>query len=126
MILLFTILTNALEAVYEGLYDNGKKTISGIIEFVQKLIGITTVAYVTYGLTVGTIDIPLWKIITGFVLIRFLIFDYIYNKTRGIPLYYTGTTKLYDKLLSKVPGHFILFVKVILGIVGTIFLLNLN
>lgn len=126
MILLLTILTNALEAIYEGLYDNGKRTISGIIELFQKLIGITTVVYVTYGLTVGTIDIPLWKIIVGFILVRFLLFDYIYNKTRGLHLYYQGMTKIYDRLLSNVPAHFILFIKVIAGIIGIVFLLGIN
>lgn len=126
MILLLTILTNALEALYEGLYDNGKKLLSGIIEFIQKIVAVSTVAYVTYGLTVGTIDIPIWKIITGFILIRFLLFDFVYNKVRGLPVLFIGSTKIYDKLLSKVPNNFILFVKVIAGIVGTAFLLGLN
>lgn len=126
MILLLTILTNALEAIYEGLYDNGKKTVSGIIEMCYKFIGVFTVAYITYGLTAGLILIPFWKIIIGFIFIRFLIFDYTYNKIRGLSLYYQGTTKLYDQMLSSVPGHFILFVKVIAGIVGTTFLLGIS
>jgi len=125
MILIFTILWNALEAIADGLYDKGKKTISGVIEFIGKLVGIFTVAYVTYGITVYTIDIPVWKIILGFVFVRFLIFDYIYNITRGLEFEYIGNTKLYDKFLQKVPWHYLLFIKTICGIVGISFLLNL-
>lgn len=126
MILLLSILYNALEAIYEGLYDNGKKLLSGIIEFISKLFSVATVAYITYGVTVGLITIPIWKLIIGFILIRFLLFDFVYNKVRGLPALFTGSTKIYDKLLSKIPSHFILFIKVIAGIIGIIFLLGLN
>ena len=126
MILLLSILTNALEAIYEGLYDNGKKTIAGILELIQKAVGVFTVAYITSDLLTHHIYIPIWKLIVGFILIRFLIFDYIYNITRGLSLTYIGNTKLYDKFLNTVPGHFIAFVKIILGLMGTCFLLGLS
>lgn len=126
MILILTILTNALEAIYEGLYDNGKKMLSGIIELTYRLLGAFTIVFITYGVTVGQIDISVWKLITGFIFVRFLIFDFTYNKTRGLPLMYIGSTKIYDKVLSKIPISFIVFIKFICGIVGTAFLLGLN
>lgn len=125
LILIFSIVWPILEAVYEGLYDNGKKTVSGIVEFLHKLVVVGTTAFVTYGVTVGMIDIPVWKLILGFVFIRFLLFDYTYNITRKLPLGFIGTTKIYDKVMSKLTswGH---FVKVICGVVGTAFLLGLK
>lgn len=126
MILLLSILTNALEAIYEGLYDSGKKTIAGILEFIQKIVGVATVAYVTSGILTHDINIPIWKLIVGFIAIRFLIFDYIYNAVRKLPLDYRGRTKLYDKITSKVPGHFLFFVKFIVGVLGAAFLLGLG
>jgi len=125
MILLLTILWHSLEAIADGLYDKGKKTISSIVEFINKLVAIGTTAYVTYGVVVGSINIPVWKLIAGFVFIRFLIFDTIYNLTRGLPWNYVGSTKLYDKVLAKT-GSWGWFLKAILGIVGIAFLLGLK
>ena len=125
MILLLTILWHTLEAIADGLYDKGKKTISGIVEFIGKLITIGTTAYVTYGVVVGSIDIPIWKLIAGFVFVRFLIFDFIYNVTRGLSLWYIGNTKIYDKVMIKL-GTWGLFVKFCCGIVGIVFLIGLK
>jgi hypothetical protein len=125
LILILGIIWPTLEAVYEGLYDNGKKTISGIVELLHKLVVVGTTAFVTYGVTVGTIDTPIWKLILGFVFIRFLLFDYIYNITRKLPLGFIGTTKIYDRVMSKL-GNWGTFIKICCGIVGTAFLLGLR
>ena len=42
-------------------------------------------------------SVPLWKLITGFVFVRFAIFDIAYNLTAGEEMYYIGMTKRYDK-----------------------------
>ena len=123
MILLFAILFNSLEAVYEGLYDKGIKLWSGIVEFVLKAIIIFVCLNWFAGIHPMIHYEPLWKTILGFVFIRFLIFDIIYNLTRGLQWNYIGNTKIYDKLISKL-GGFGWFVRLILGIIGIVFLLQ--
>jgi hypothetical protein len=44
--------------------------------------------------------------ILQYVFIRFALFDYTYNATRGLPMGYTGNTSHYDKLMQKVPNSF--------------------
>lgn len=67
--------------------------------------------------------IPIWKMITGFVFVRFAIFDVTWNLARGIRWNYYGTTKLYDRIMYEL-GGFGWMMKVISGIIGTIFLLG--
>ena len=127
MILLFTILFNALEAVHEALYDNGKKLLSGIIEAVLKAMVVSIALAWFAGIHLFDLDyIPYWKLLTGFVFVRFLMFDVIYNVTRGLPLLFMGSTKLFDRILSKVPASFLAFVRVVLGIIGICFLIGIQ
>jgi hypothetical protein len=53
-----------------------------------------------------------------YVLIRFAVFDYTYNATRGLPMGYTGNTSHYDKLMQKVPNGFEAWSKSIFLTVG--------
>ena len=125
MILLFTILFNVLEAVYEGLYDRGIKLWSGIVEFIQKGI----VVFICINWFAGIHPIvhfaPVWKGVVGFVFVRFLIFDVVYNLVRGLRWNYIGNTKIYDKVMAKL-GGFGWFVRIICGIVGIIFLIGIT
>jgi hypothetical protein len=41
-----------------------------------------------------------------YAFIRFAVFDYTYNATRGLPIGYTGNTSMYDKAMQKVPNSF--------------------
>jgi hypothetical protein len=131
MILLFTILFNALNALSDGLYDNGKKTFSGIIRF----IGLGPVIVLALAELSGlhwfsVTDKDFISIVISFVLVRYFLFDAIYNLTRGLNIFYIGTTKLYDKLLQKflswtgMAGFIILIAtKMIAGFLGIIFLI---
>lgn len=126
MVLLFTLLFNALEAVYESLYDKGKKSPSAIFEFVLKVGVVATCLYYYSGWHFLWYKIiPLWQVFLGFILIRFAIFDLIWNLTRGMKWNYYGTVKLYDRIMAKF-GGFGWFVKIICGIVGVCFLLGIE
>ena len=127
MILLFTILFNVLEAVHEALYDNGSKLLSGIIEAILKALIVSIALAWFAGIHLFNLDyIPFWKLFTGFVFVRFLMFDVIYNVIRGLPLLFMGSTKLFDKIFSKVPASFLAFVRVVLGIIGICFLIGVQ
>jgi len=69
--------------------------------------------------------IPTWKLITGFVFVRFAIFDIAYNLTSGLKWNYYGTTKLYDRIMIRL-GGWGWWIKLCLGIIGACFLLGLS
>lgn len=125
MVLLLAIIVICFEAVVEGLIKRHSPAISEIIFkwWVQWLIaGGLFGLWLLYALQS---DIPVWKLITGFVFVRFLIFDYVWNLSRGVKLNYYGTTKLYDRIMFSLGswGHFMKFV---LGTVGIVFLLGIE
>jgi hypothetical protein len=126
MVLLFTVLFNALEAVYEALYDRGKKSLSAVLEFVLRAGVVVICLYYLSGYRFLLYElIPMWKVFIGFVFVRFAIFDLIWNLTRGMKWNYYGSVKLYDRIMTKF-GGFGWFVKIICGIVGICFLLGLS
>jgi hypothetical protein len=63
--------------------------------------------------------------ITGFVFVRFLLFDFTYNLSAGLNIFYIGSTKLYDRIMQQL-GGFGVFLKIGLGIVGITFLLGIE
>ena len=69
--------------------------------------------------------VPTVKLILGFVFVRFLIFDFAYNLTSGLPLMFNGTTKHYDRIMAEL-GGWGLMMRIILGIVGICFLLGID
>jgi len=119
------------EALYESLRDSNHKTAGGIVEFLY-LFGVTAMILV---LVTGTFIIkvpylPMVKVILGYLFLRFALFDAIYNLVSGLPLFYIGSTKVYDKIFkwffdwTKFPKeHFLAMVKLILLFIGLTFLL---
>ena len=69
--------------------------------------------------------VPVWKIVTGFVFIRFAIFDVLWNLSRGVEWNYYGTTKLYDRVMYEL-GEWGWMAKGICGLVGVVFLLGIE
>ena len=69
--------------------------------------------------------VPTWKIITGFVFVRFALFDVIWNISRGVKWNYYGTTKLYDRIMFEL-AEWGWMLKAIAGIMGICFLLGIN
>lgn len=126
MILIFTVLFNAFEAIYEALYDKGKKSLSAIFEFVLKIGIVVICLYYLSGYRFLLYHIiPMWKVFAGFVLLRFAMFDLTWNLVRGVKWNYYGTVKLYDRIMTKLGGYG-WFLKIIAGIVGVCFLAGWN
>lgn len=125
MVLLLAIIVICFEAVAEGLIKRYSPAVSAVLFkwWVQWLIAAGL--FVLWFLWALQSDIPIWKLITGFVFVRFLIFDYVWNLSRGVKLNYYGTTKLYDRIMTSLGswGHFMKFV---LGVVGIVFLLGIE
>ena len=129
LIALFLIL---FEAMPEGLYDRGKKTIVGLTEFAYRAV-VTLIIFawatgwiVFYPHPEGFLDT-----IIGYVLFRFALFDFVYNAFAGNNLFYIGTTKIYDKFfgwffkLTKFPEESFLFItKLIALLIGIVWLLR--
>lgn len=67
--------------------------------------------------------VPVWKIVTGFVFVRFAIFDMLWNLSRGVEWNYYGTTKLYDRIMYEL-AEWGWFLKAIAGAVGIVFLIG--
>jgi hypothetical protein len=122
MNILIALFLVVFEAVPEALYDEGRKTLAGVLEFVYR-------AVVTLVLFVWMVGVPAFPareqslliLLIGYVLLRFALFDYIYNAIRGVELNYIGTTKLWDKFLRRLKIHptlliFIRFIALVWGI----------
>ena len=111
-IILIALFLIVCEAVYEGLSIRGKRLASELIEDIY-----TGLIIVVVSLWLATVtDIPLWKIITGIIMIRFATFDIIWNISAGQRWFYYGN-KLYDRIMISL-GRWGWFVKAICLIVG--------
>jgi len=80
-----------LAALMDGFYDKGKKFLSSFF----KSLSIGAIA----GLII--LDGEWWHIIY-FILCWWVLFDIVYNVTRGIGLFYVGNTKWTDRLIRAV------------------------
>lgn len=112
LVALFLII---FEAVPEGLALGGHKMIAGLIESIM-IAGVVAIIYAfftgfkyTYIVT-HTIGEYLF-ILVGYFLLRFGIFDIIFNISAGQEIFFRGTTKLYDIVMSRLGswGWFIQF-----------------
>lgn len=121
--LLVALFLIVLEAVPEGLALGGHKMIAGIIEAV-KLVGIAVVIYAFFAgfsythANMHTVVEYLF-LLAGYFLLRFGIFDIIFNISAGQELFFRGTTKLYDIIMGRLGtwGWFIQGCCVLPGIV---------
>lgn len=126
MILLYALIFILTEAVAEALLKRYYPNLFIFKWWVQWIIAIVlfliwfVIAYNFDGYYVET-----WKLIIGMILVRFALFDVIWNITSGMPIGYYGTTKLYDRIMFKL-GSWGWFMKFVCGIVGIVFLLGKN
>ena len=74
----------------------------------------------------------LYKIIVGFLLFRFGIFDPILNIAAGEPINYVGFTKRWDRIIrwicdkTKCPVEFLLFIRICIAFCGIAWLITAN
>ena len=126
MLLIIAIAIILIEAIGEGLLKRFNSPINEIIfdAWIQWVIALMFFgSWFIWAIHFDGYFVPTWKIITGFVFVRFLIFDVAYNLSAGNKWYYYGTGKWYDRTMYKL-GSFGWMLKGISGIIGTIFLLG--
>jgi len=97
---LYTI-SIALDAVGDGLYDEGSKT------WGHALNAASTALLLVSPVVLDFDGDDWWAYVLTYVTLRVALFDYTYNVTRGLPLSYTGTTSISDKAWNQIapPGH---------------------
>lgn len=115
------------EAIPEGMRMWGQHKSAASIEFVYRAVVTFACFIVISGHEVMHIQFSFIRAIIGYVLLRFAIFDLIYNFYAGNTLFYIGDTKWYDKILRKMkmPEHFWAFVKFIALVWGVAWLMNI-
>ena len=124
MILITAILVILIEAIGEGLLKRFSLAEELFDTWTQWIIALLLFGvWFIISLHFDGYYVPAWKIITGFILVRFAIFDVTINLAWGQKWYYYGTVKLYDRIMYEL-GSFGWMMKVISGIIGTIFLLG--
>jgi hypothetical protein len=126
MILLYALLFILFEALTEALIKKHYPKLSEVIFkwWVQWIIAI--VLFAVWFMIAYNFDryyVPTWKLILGFVFVRFLIFDITWNLARGVKWNYYGTTKLYDRIMTRL-GSWGWFMKLVCGVVGVCFLMG--
>lgn len=131
MNLLTALFLIIFEAVPEALSDKGKKTTSGVLEFIYLAAVTLAVFAVVNGYSLPRKDINPYYIIGGYVLLRFALFDLIYNFVRRNELFYIGKTKLSDKVWNwffkktRIPaGHFLPMLKFICLLISVTWLVG--
>lgn len=98
MILIFTIFLILFESIPEALVLRGHKTIAGVIEGVYRAVVTLAIGAWLMGYSIGTYGENWVFILGGYLLLRFAIFDFVYNAVAGLKLTYIGKTKISDKL----------------------------
>jgi hypothetical protein len=108
MNLLLALFLIIFEAVFEGLRTGGHLLASEIIEATY-LIGISfmTFAFISFHKQLIWLEskwnvyLPSFlKIFIGYILLRFALFDVIWNISAEQNLFYYGTVKVYDRFMA--------------------------
>ena len=124
--LIWAILVILFEAITEALIKKQYPNSFIFKWWVQWIIAFALfVGWFIWALHFDKYYVPTWKLITGFVFVRFAIFDIVYNLTSGLKWNYYGTTKLYDRIMIRL-GGWGWWIKLCLGIIGGCFLLGLS
>lgn len=126
MILIYALIIILVEAITEGLLKRFNASINEVVFDNWNQMIIATSLFIVWLIVALDFDgyyVPIWKLITGFVFVRFAIFDVTWNLARGVKWNYYGTTKLYDRVMTQL-GEWGWMVKMICGIVGVVFLLG--
>ena len=131
MNLLIALFLIVFEAAPEALSDKGKKAIAGVMEFIYLAFVTICVFAVFNGYTLPQKDSNPYYIIGGYVLLRFALFDLLYNFVRRNEPWYVGKTKLSDKAWNwffkktRIPsGHFLAMVKFISLLISVTWLIK--
>jgi len=112
LIILYFFVIIIIGAIADGLFDNGIKNISHFLHAIE--IGLCLIFGIIFKITFR----ELIAFILSYLFIRLAIFDISYNITRGLDLFYIGSTSLYDNIFAKIPKDGIIFIKIWALILG--------
>jgi len=120
MLLLLSVFFILTEAFYEASND---KAISGVVEgFNRAGNAFFFLLFMVGASNPIAVELPLWRVVLGYLFLREAIFDYFYNWIADNKWYYIGKTKFRDRfyrwLFQKVPNNFILFTRFCVGFMG--------
>lgn len=127
MILIYALIFIVFESVSEGFLKRFNKA-EWLFENWLQLVTtcfLFSLWYIVFALPFDKYYVPNWKLIVGFIGVRFMIFDVIYNLSAGNKWNYYGTRKWYDRTMAKL-GSWGWFMKLVCGIVGIVFLMGWN
>lgn len=126
MILIVALLVIIIESIGEGLLKRFNKAEWLFDNFIQWVVAVFL--FFLWFIIAYHFDkyyVETWKLISGFIGVRFLIFDVVMNLTWGQKWNFYGTKKWYDRTMTKL-GSWGWMMKVICGIVGICFLLGIE
>lgn len=131
MNLLFALFLIILKAAADGLALNDMKTVAGVIESLW-FAGIVLGLYAwTNGIKRFDVTGRYIKVLIGFVLLRFALFDIVLNRCAGLDWNFIGSTKLYDQFwqwffdwTNFSVGHTFLMLKGIALLIGITLLMS--
>jgi hypothetical protein len=124
MILLTVLIIILFEAITEGLLKKHHLAEFIFNWWMQWIIAFDLFCvWFLFALNYDNYYVPIWKILLGFVFVRFAVFDIAWNLSAGQVWNYYGTTKLYDRVMYYL-GGWGWFMKGVLGICGIVFLLG--
>jgi len=129
MILIYAIIIILTEAIGEGLLKRFDTGISQVIfdSWNQWVIALMFFGiYLMMAFNFTGYFVPAWKIITGFVFVRFAIFDVTINLAWGQKWNYYGTTKLYDRIMYELGSWGWMMKFFVFGPTGICFLLGIE
>ena len=129
MILLAAYIIDFIEAVTEGLLKRFNSSINEVIfdAWIQWVIALMMFGiWFVWAIHFDGYYVPTWKMITGFIMVRFAIFDVTINLAWGQKWYYYGTTKLYDRIMYELGSWGWMMKFFVLGPVGICFLLGIE
>ena len=123
MILFFALILILAEAIGEGFlkrFNKAEWLFGGFIQWLTAIFLFALWFVVAYNF--DNYYVETWKLIIGFIFVRFMIFDIAYNLSNGQRWNYYGKTKLYDRIMDRL-GGFGWFLKfLVFGPVGISFL----
>ena len=118
LIILYLILCVAVGAVADGLFDDGLKVWGHALGAVEVAL-LFSFAFL-FNLKRG----DLLPLALAYIFFRIAGFDYIYNLTSDNPIFFNGSTSLWDNFLSQFPTHGITFAKSLFLITGVFIPIN--
>ena len=131
LIIIMAFFLIIFEAIPEGLKDNGRKMMAGFFQFIYLFIISITIFSFLSGVCIPYEGKSLIKLIAGYGLLRYAIFDIIYNLSADNEIFFVGSTKMYDKIwqwffkVTKFPAaHFLWLTKIMALALGLTWLIK--